>query len=127
MSLKKTSKQLVAEANAVVTTWTVAEALPRVGDPTVVFVDIREPEEVARTGAVPGAVVAPRGMLEFYADPEAASHKPALAGKQLVLYCVSSGRSALAARDLQAMGLDVVHVGGGINAWLAAGGPVEPR
>jgi len=76
---------------------------------------------------IPGAEPAPRGMLEFYADPESPYHKPVFAsGKTLLLYCASAGRSALAARTLEEMGLEkVAHVAGGFRAWLAANGPAE--
>jgi rhodanese-related sulfurtransferase len=70
---------------------------------------------------------APRGRLEFYADPESPYHQPVFAsGKTLLLYCASAGRSALAAKTLHEMGLaNVAHVGGGFKAWMAAGGPIE--
>lgn len=125
--MKKGFKQLVAEANAEVQTWTVADAMAVLGRPDVAFVDIREPGELARDGAIPGAEPAPRGMLEFYADPESPYHKAVFAsGKTILLYCASAGRSALAARTLKDMGLEkVAHVAGGFKAWMAANGPVE--
>ena len=129
MSIKKGFKQLIADANAEVKTWTVGDAIAAVGKDDVVFVDIREPEELARDGFVPGAEPAPRGMLEFYADPESPYHKPYFAsGKTILLYCASAGRSALAAKTLKDMGLDnVAHVAGGFKAWTAANGPVEKK
>ena len=122
-------KQLVADANAAVKTWTVADAMAAVGKGDVAFIDIREPDELARDGVIPGAEAAPRGMLEFYADPESPYHKPVFSsGKTLLLYCASAGRSALAAKTLKDMGLDnVAHVGGGFKAWVAASGPVEKK
>lgn len=125
--MKKGFKQLVAEANAEVQTWTVADAMAVLGRPDVAFVDIREPAELARDGAIPGAEPAPRGMLEFYADPESPYHKAVFAsGKTILLYCASAGRSALAARTLRDMGLEkVAHLAGGFKAWTAANGPVE--
>jgi len=125
--MKKGSKELVRDANAEVKTWTVADAMAAVGKSDVAFVDIREPEERTRDGAIPGAEPAPRGMLEFYADPESPYHKPVFASdKTILLYCASSGRSALAAKTLNDMGLDnVAHVGGGFKAWVAANGPVD--
>ena len=127
--MKKGFKQLIAEANSEVKTWPVADAIGAVGKGDVVFVDIREPEELAKNGHVPGAEAAPRGMLEFYADPDSPYHKPYFAsGKTILLYCASAGRSALAAKTLKDMGLDnVAHVGGGFNAWVAANGPVEKK
>lgn len=125
--MKKGFKQLVSEANAEVTTWNTADAMAAVGRADVVFVDLREPEELARDGRIPGAEGAPRGMLEFYADPESPYHKPLFAsGKTILLYCASAGRSALAAKTLKDMGVDNVgHVAGGFKAWTAANGPVE--
>ena len=121
------SKQLVAEANAAVKTWTVTDAVAAVGKSDVVFVDVREPEEMRRDGVIPGAEPAPRGMLEFYADPEGPYHRPVFSsGKTIVLYCASAGRSALAAKTLQDMGLEnVAHIAGGFKAWVAANGPVD--
>lgn len=127
--MKKGYKSLVAEANAEIKTWTVDEALSKVRSSDVAFIDIREPDELARDGTIPGAEPAPRGMLEFYADPESPYHKPVFSsGKTLVLYCASAGRSALATKTLKDMGLDnVAHVGGGFKAWVAANGPVEKK
>jgi rhodanese-related sulfurtransferase len=120
----KSSKQLLAEANAVVETIPVEKALTL---KDVLFVDLRDSAELQRTGTIPGAVHVPRGSLEFKADPENAQHEKALAsGKKIVLFCASGGRSALAAKTLQDMGLtNVAHVGGGFTAWSQAGGPVQ--
>ena len=120
-------KQLIAEANAAVDTVSVADAMVMHGDSDVVFVDIRETVELQQVGSVPGAVHAPRGFLEFMADPESPLHKPELAsGARLLLYCASGGRSALAAKALVDMGLEnVAHVAGGFAAWQEAQGPVE--
>jgi rhodanese-related sulfurtransferase len=127
MTLKRSSKQLLAEANQTIRTISVEEALPLVDDPGVVFVDIRDKLEVERSGMIKGAVHAPRGHLEFHADPESPMHVPALSrGKRIVLYCASGGRSTLAAKTLADMGLEnVSHVGGGFGAWSKAGGPVQ--
>ncbi|MFT4097877.1 MAG: rhodanese-like domain-containing protein [Rhodoblastus sp.] len=118
-------KQLLAEANAVIETIDVQHALRLVGDPGVQLVDIREAHEVAQSGMAQGAVHAPRGFLEFLADPESPMHMKELAGRKLVLYCASGGRSTLAAKTLRDMGLDVCHVAGGMSAWAAAGGPIQ--
>lgn len=120
-------KALIAEANAVIETIAVKDALALVGDPRVQFVDIREIVEVEKSGTIKGAVHAPRGFLEFIADPTGPMHKPELAsGKKLVLFCASGGRSTLATRTLKDMGLaNVAHIAGGFSAWQAAGGPTE--
>jgi rhodanese-related sulfurtransferase len=125
--VKKGTKQLVAEANAEVRTLTLEQAFALLGKPGVVFVDLREAEELVEYGKIPGAEHHPRGLLEFYADPEHKFHRPVFAsGKLLVLYCGSGGRSALATKALQDMGLpDVAQIEGGIKAWIAASLPVE--
>lgn len=118
--LKAGFKTLLAEANAVIKTISVDEARQHV--------DVREASERAATGGLPGSVHAPRGFLEFKANPESPLHEPALSsGKKLILYCASGGRSAFAAKTLRDMGLEnVCHMAGGINAWGEAGGPIEP-
>jgi rhodanese-related sulfurtransferase len=123
----KKAAELVAEANAAVDTLSVEEAQALVGLDDVLFVDVRDASELAQNGKIPGAVHATRGLLEFYADPSAAYHKPELAsGKRLVLYCASGGRSALAAKTLKDMGLEqVTNMIGGFTAWSQAGGPIE--
>lgn len=124
MALKKGFKQMLAEANAQIETISVRDALALVGDPNTIFVDIRHADEREATGAVAGALHAPRGFLEFFADPESPMHKPELgSGKRLILYCASGGRSALAAKTLQDMGVPrVSHIAGGFTAWKEAGG-----
>jgi len=129
MSIKKGIKELVAEAEAEVTTLTAQDAIALVGDQGVQLVDIRDIRELYRDGTVPGALHAPRGMLEFWVDPESPYHKEVFAsGKHFVLYCAGGLRSALAAKTVQDMGLSPVsHVGGGFAAWKEAGGPTEPK
>ncbi len=123
--MKKGFKQMVAEANGEAQTWTVADAMAALGRSDVAFIDLREPDERARDGVIPGAEPAPRGMLEFYADPESPYHKAVFAsGKMILLYCASAGRSALAVRTLKDMGLEkVAHLAGGFKAWAAANAP----
>lgn len=124
--VKRGFKQMLAEANARITSLSVPEALPLVGDPNVVFIDVRETIEVQKAGVIEGAVHAPRGFLEFIADPESPMHNPALAsGKRLVVYCASGGRSTLAVRTLLDMGIpNVINLAGGFAAWRLAGGAV---
>ena len=125
--MKKGYKALLAEAEAVVETVPVDQALSLHGDEGVVFVDLRDPREVQREGRIPGAFSCPRGMLEFWIDPESPYAKPVFAeDKRFLFYCASGWRSALAARTAQEMGLEkVAHVGGGFTAWRNAGGAVE--
>jgi rhodanese-related sulfurtransferase len=121
----KSAKDLVSEANRHVETLSGEEAAKLVGQPDIVFVDLREGEELQKTGKVKGAVHVPRGFLEFQADPISPTHKPELgSGKRLVLYCASGGRSALGAKALKDMGIEnVAHVAGGFGALQQAGAP----
>lgn len=125
----KTAKQLVDEANAAVRTLSLAEARALHGNGEVVFVDVRDVRELEREGVIPGALHAPRGMLEFWVDPESPYHKPVFAsGKQLVLFCSLGWRSALATKTLQDMGVpNVAHIEGGFTGWKASGAPVTEK
>lgn len=127
--IKKSFKTLVAEANESIRVYSLDEAKEMHGRPDVAFVDVREADEVAGQGRIPGAEHVPRGFIEFYADPESPAHRPVFAsGKTIVLYCASAGRSALAARSLREMGLENVgHMAGGFKGWVGAGHPVEPK
>jgi rhodanese-related sulfurtransferase len=127
--MKKTAKALVDEAMAQVTTYTVEQARALHGHPGVQFVDIRDVRELEREGVIPGALHAPRGMLEFWVDPESPYHRDAFAqDKEYVLFCAAGWRSALATKTLMDMGLErVAHVDGGFTAWKDAGGPVAEK
>ncbi len=129
MQLKKGYKQLVAEAMARVETVPLDQARALLADPDVLFVDIRDVRELEREGMIPGAFHAPRGMLEFWVDPESPYYKDVFgSGRRFVLYCGSAWRSALAAAVLQDMGLPrVAHLEGGFSAWKKAGAPVAAR
>ena len=118
---------LVAQADEVAPPLPIEDAHALLDDESTLFVDIREPQEWAREGILPGAYRAPRGMLEFWVDPASPYYKPALdSGQKLVLFCGSGWRSALTAKTLQEMGLDnVAHLDGGFTAWHEAGQPVE--
>ena len=127
--MKKTVKDMVDEAMAEVETISVAEAMKRQDDDTFVIVDIRDVREFDREGMIPGAFHAPRGMLEFWVDPESPYHKDIFAsGKTFVFYCRSGQRSALATKTVRDMGLEAVcHIEGGFTAWTEAGAPVTER
>lgn len=129
MALKRGIKDLVAAAEAEIETLAPEEATAIHGKDDVVFVDLRDIRELWREGAVPGAYHAPRGMLEFWVDPESPYHKDIFAqDKRFVLFCAGGMRSALAAKTLQDMGLErVCHIGGGFAAWKEAGGAVEAK
>ncbi len=125
--MRKGYKALLEEANALIETVPVDQALRLHGDAGVVFVDLRDPREIQREGRIPGSFSCPRGMLEFWIDPESPYARPVFQEpKRFVFYCASGWRSALAARTAQEMGLDnVAHVGGGFTAWRNGGGAVE--
>ena len=127
--LKKTAKQLVDEATAQVRTLDLAEARARHAAGDALFVDLRDVRELEREGVIPGAVHAPRGMLEFWVDPTSPYfHKAFESGKPMVLFCAAGWRSALAAKTLLEMGFDdVSHLGGGFTAWKEAGAPVAEK
>ncbi len=120
-------KQLMAEAEARVSQVTAAEALDMSQRPDVVIVDIRDVREVQREGRIPGSFHAPRGMLEFWVDPESPYHKAVFAeDKTFIIHCASGWRSLLATDILQRMGLKpVLNLKGGFGAWKEAGGAIE--
>ena len=126
--MAKTAAELVAEAKQRVENLTVDQVAAELAQDDTVLVDIREPNERDQTGAIPGAIAAPRGMLEFYADPASPYHRPEFnPNGRVILHCASGGRSALAADTLQQLGYTkVAHLDGGFNAWKAAGQPVDP-
>jgi rhodanese-related sulfurtransferase len=121
-------KALVEAANREVETLPTAEAIKLAGGPDVVLVDIRDIRELQREGRVPGAFHCPRGMLEFWIDPNSQYHKKIFAeDKRFVFFCAGGLRSALAAQTAQRMGLKpVAHIEGGFSAWKKLGGPIEP-
>ncbi|MFW8634446.1 rhodanese-like domain-containing protein [Cribrihabitans pelagius] len=122
-------KALLGEANQTVKTMPVAEALQKAQDASYVFVDLRDIRELQRSGMIPGAFSCPRGMLEFWIDPESPYHKPVFnQDKTYVFYCASAWRSALSARTAMEMGLQpVMHLEGGFTEWVKQDGPVVPR
>jgi rhodanese-related sulfurtransferase len=127
--MKKTVKSMVDEASAAITTYSIDQARELHGRDDVQFIDLRDVRELEREGMIPGAFHAPRGMIEFWVDPESPYHKPVFAAdKQFVLFCAAGWRSALAAKTLQDMGLaKVAHIGGGFTAWKEAGLPVADK
>jgi len=118
---------LVAKAKTEIATLPLSEADVAHVDPDTLFVDIRDIRELKRDGRIPGAMHAPRGMLEFWVDPECPYHKPELSsGKRLVLYCASGWRSALAVKTLQDMGVtNICDLEKGFSGWRQAGLPTE--
>ena len=125
--LKVGVAKLVEDARRQIKEYTVQEAIELARRPDVLLVDIRDPRELARDGKVPGALHAPRGMLEFWVDPDSPYFKPVFGeDKTFVFFCAGGLRSALTTKSLQDMGLaPVAHVVGGFAAWKLAGGAVE--
>lgn len=128
-TITKGVKALLAEANSLVDTMSVEEAKQKVLDENYVFIDLRDIRELQRSGMIPGAFSCPRGMLEFWIDPDSPYHKPVFnQDKTYVFYCASAWRSALSAKTAMEMGLKpVVHLEGGFTEWARQGGPVVPR
>ncbi len=120
-------KQMLLEARGRIENMAPLDAVALHGDEDVLFVDLRDVRELGREGRIPGAFHAPRGMLEFWIDPDSPYHKEQFSsGKRLVFYCASGWRSALAADTAQRMGVErIAHIDGGFKAWTEAGGEVE--
>jgi rhodanese-related sulfurtransferase len=124
----KTAKHLIAEAKAQIESLAPEEVAAELHHGEAVLVDLREPAERVEHGVIAGAVHAPRGMLEFYADPTSAYYRPEFdPARRTILFCETGGRSALAAGTLQELGFTkVAHLHGGLTAWKEAGFRVEP-
>ena len=129
MTMVKGYKVLVDEATSQIKTYTVAEAQEKLKDPNVQLVDIRDIRELEREGIVPGAFHAPRGMIEFWVDPDSPYFKPVFGeNKEYIFFCAAGWRSALTTKTVQDMGLKpVAHIDGGFTAWKAAGAPVAEK
>jgi len=123
----KPVKEMVNQARKEITIIPTEQAIAMLGQPDVTLVDIRDVRELDREGRIPGAFHAPRGMLEFWVDPQSPYHKPVFAeGKKMVFFCASAWRSALTVKMLQDMGAEnVFDLEGGFTAWRDKGGPVE--
>ncbi len=129
LRIKKGYKQLIAEAEAEIETLQVDEAqrIHTSGSEPSVFVDLRDPRELQSEGRIPGAFHCPRGMLEFWLDPDSPYAKAEFQqDAKFIFFCAAGWRSALAAKAAQDMGLEpVAHIAGGFGAWKKSGGPVE--
>lgn len=125
--MTQTAADLVDAADREVGHITTEEAQALVGDPSVRFIDVRDVRELSATGRIPGAKHCPRGMLEFWIDPQSPYHKPLFSEEvRFVFYCAAGWRSALSALTAKQMGLtSVTHLQGGMGAWLEAGGVTE--
>jgi rhodanese-related sulfurtransferase len=129
VKLKIGYQELIASAMAQIETVPLEEAQQLLEDPNTVFVDIRDIRELEREGMIPNALHAPRGMLEFWVDPDSPYFKPIFGeGKRLILYCASAWRSALATETLKKMGVPgVCHLAGGFTAWKKADLPTQDK
>ena len=128
--ISKGYKQLISEATEEVKTYSTADAIDRFGDDGVTFVDVRDTSESLEHGEIPGAVHAPRGMLEFHIDPESPYFISEFGDdSEFMFVCAIGSRSLLAAQRAKEMGLtQVANVEGGFDAWREAGGSIdEPR
>lgn len=123
--ITKGIKELCATAEEQIETMTVEQVMEVQSDEDVVLVDIRDVRELWRDGTIPGAQHMPRGMLEFWVDPDSPYHREIFTtGKKFIFYCAGGLRSALAAKAVNDMGLTpVAHMRGGYGAWVKAEGP----
>jgi rhodanese-related sulfurtransferase len=129
MSLKLTSAEMVAQARKRIREIETEDLIERHGDDDLVIVDIRDPRERSRTGYIPGSFHAPRGMIEFWIDPDSPYHKDIFSqpGKTFVFHCASGWRSALTVETLMNMGFDAAHLKDGFSDWAQKGGPIERK
>jgi len=128
--LKMTAAAMVADACSQIVEVPATELIAQLADPEraarLVIVDIRDVRERQRSGWIPGSVHAPRGMLEFWVDPDSPYHKPIFGeDKDFVFHCASGWRSALSTLTLQDMGFEAAHLAEGFTGWVEAGGQVE--
>ncbi len=124
--LKLNSAQMVANARRRITEIETDDLISRLHDPDVVIIDIRDIRERQRSGCIPGSVHAPRGMIEFWVDPDSPYHKEIFAqDKHYVFHCASGWRSALTVATLQDMGFEAAHLKEGFSTWADKGGPIE--
>ncbi|MEO9649421.1 MAG: rhodanese-like domain-containing protein [Roseobacter sp.] len=124
--LKKSSAQMVADARARIEEIETTDLIAMLDDPSVVVIDIRDVRERQRSGFIPGSFHAPRGMIEFWVDPDSPYFKEIFAqeDKKFVFHCASGWRSALTTATLQDMGFDAAHLKEGFSTWEKQGGPV---
>ena len=119
------SAELVAAARARIEEVETADAIAMADDPSVLFVDLRDPRERDRAGFIPGSFHCPRGMLEFWVDPGSPYFKEVFGeDRRFVFHCASGWRSALSVAMLKDLGFDAAHLKDGFSGWVAAGGPV---
>lgn len=126
-NLKKSAAEMVKDARARIEEIDTANLIAILDDPNIVIVDIRDIRERQRSGFIPGSVHAPRGMIEFWIDPDSPYYKDVFGqeDKKYVFHCASGWRSSLTVATLQDMGFEASHLKDGFGDWQKAGGPVE--
>lgn len=125
-NLKKTAAKMVADARARIEEIETDDLITMLDDPDVLVVDIRDVRERQRSGFIPGSLHAPRGMIEFWVDPDSPYFKDVFGeDKKFVFHCASGWRSALTVATLQDMGFEAAHLKDGYSTWEEHGGPVE--
>ena len=129
ISLKTSAAEMVTQARAKIEEIETPDLITMMDDPNVIIVDIRDIRERQRSGYIPGSFHAPRGMIEFWIDPESPYHKDIFAqeGKKYVFHCASGWRSALTVATLQDMGFEAAHLKEGFSTWEKQGGAVEQQ
>jgi rhodanese-related sulfurtransferase len=129
MALTISCKTMVAEAESRIKSYSVQQVRDKLADPKVQLADLRDVRELEREGVIPGAFHAPRGMIEFWIDPESPYFKPLFGeDREFIFFCAAGWRSALTTDTVQRMGLaPVAHIDGGFSAWKAAGAPVADK
>lgn len=126
MKLKLSAADMVKNARARIEEIETADAIALAGRPDVVFVDLRDIRERKHSGFIPGSFHCPRGMAEFWVDPESPYFKEIFAeDKRFVFHCASGWRSAITVATLKDMGFDAAHLKDGFTDWVKQGGPVE--
>lgn len=124
--LKISSAKMVAQARARISELEIHDAIEMASDPDVVIIDIRDVRERKRVGYIPNSIHCPRGMIEFWVDPESPYFKEIFAeDKEFIFHCASGWRSALTVATLTDMGFEASHIKDGFSSWIKAGGPVE--
>ena len=124
--LKKTVKSMVTEAKSKINEIDAKEAIKLLNDENVVFIDIRDIRERQKLGFIPGSFHAPRGMLEFWIDPESPYFKDIFnTNKKYIFHCAAGWRSALAVSTLKDMGFEASHITDGFSGWVNEKGPIE--
>lgn len=117
---------MVASARRRISEIEAAELIEMMNDPAVQIVDIRDIRERQRSGFIPGSFHAPRGMIEFWVDPESPYFKDIFSeNKKFIFHCASGWRSALTVATLKDMGFDAAHLKDGFSDWVKQEGPVE--